>query len=54
MSGSRGYSTTDWYKEPQGVFRLGEELNKDAVFHWFFSTYTASALQMKLLQGLKT
>jgi hypothetical protein len=36
------------------VSRLEEELDKDAVCHQFFSTYTANALQGKLWKGLET
>jgi hypothetical protein len=43
----------DWTKETQQVWRLKKELDKGAVCHQFYSTYTASALPTKLLEGLE-
>jgi len=44
----------DWTKEIQDMWKLEEELDKDAVCHGFDSTYTVSALPMKFLKGLDT
>ena len=44
----------DWTKEIQDMWKLEEELDKDAVSHRFDSTYTVSALQRKFLKGLNT
>jgi hypothetical protein len=34
--------------------RLEEELEKDAVLHWLYSTYKANTLSRKLLKGWET
>jgi hypothetical protein len=43
----------DWTKWRQDMWRLGEELDKDAVCHWFYSTYIANTLPRKLSKGLE-
>jgi hypothetical protein len=44
----------DWTKKIQDVWKLEEELDKDAVICGFDSTYTISALPRKFLKGLET
>jgi hypothetical protein len=41
----------DWTKGRQEVWILKEELDKVAVCHGFYSTYTVSTLPWKLLMG---
>ena len=44
----------DWIKGRKEVWKLEEELDKDAVCVRFFSNYTANTLQKKLSKGLET
>ena len=44
----------DWTEGRQGVCRLEEEFDKDAVCHQFCLTCTANALPRKLWMGLET
>jgi hypothetical protein len=41
----------DWNKGKQDRWRLAEELDKDVVYHKFYSAYTTNTLPTKLLEG---
>lgn len=44
----------DWTEGRQEMWRLEEELDKDAVYHEFCSACTRNALPRKLSKGLET
>jgi len=52
-SGFKG-SKYDWTEETQEVGRLEEELDRNVVYHRFYSTCTGRTLPTRLLKSLGT